>query len=92
MAEPRVYRRLRTTDFLRNFSKAGLLTVRLFSGNQMKRNVEEIFFHISFECLTLDAHAIFTSNKPTHCLLDYLFAFTLFLTKYHKKKLNEVKS
>ena len=39
----------------------------LLKGNR-RRN---IFFYISFWYMTLDMNSVFTSNKPTHYLLDY---------------------
>ena len=59
--------------FLRNFFMAGLFTVRVFTRNlprgNRRRNI--LFFYISFRCLTWDTKPGFTSNKPTHYLLDY---------------------
>ena len=64
----RELRWLRTTDFLKNFFMAGLF---IFASNLLRENRRwNIFFHISFWCLTWDTNPGFTS-KPTHYLLDH---------------------
>ena len=57
--------------FLRNLSMVGdLFTLRVFTRNLPKENRRtNIIFHIS--CLTWNTNQGFTSNKPTHHLLDY---------------------
>ena len=37
-----------------------------------RKSPKKYFFHISFWCLILDTSPDFTSNKPTHYLLDYV--------------------
>ena len=42
---------------------------RVFSINLREEIAEDIFFYISFRCLTWDTNPDFTSNKPTHYLV-----------------------
>ena len=52
--------------FLRSFFMA------VFARNLLRWNRRgNIFFHISFWCLTCDMKSGFTSNKPIHYLLDH---------------------
>ena len=50
---------------------AGLFILWVFARNLLKENCEEIFFHISFWCLTWDTNPDFTANNPAHYLVDY---------------------
>ena len=52
---------------------AGLfLHSRVFARHLLRGNHQRnISFHISFWCLTWNTTPVFTSNKPTLCLLDY---------------------
>ena len=53
-------------------SLAGLFTLRVFARNLLRKNRRRnIFFHISFWCLTWDTKPGFMSYKPTHYLLVY---------------------
>ena len=55
------------------FFMTGLVTLRVFGRNLLRGNRRRnIFFHISFWCLSLDTKPGFTSNtrKPTHYVLD----------------------
>ena len=59
--------------FLRNFFIAdfillsGVFARKLLRGNRWRN----IFVHISFWCLSWDGKPGFTSNKPTHYVLEY---------------------
>ena len=55
---------------LRNFM-AILFTLGGFARNLLRGNRRRNTFHISFRCLTWISNPGFTSNKPTHYLLDY---------------------
>ena len=58
--------------FLRNFFMAGLFTFRVLARNLLRGNRRRnIFFYLLFWYLTFDTNKGFTSNKPTHYLLDY---------------------
>ena len=58
--------------FLRYFFMVGWFTLRVFVRNLLRGNLRRnIFFHISFSCLIWDTNPGFTSNKPTHYLLDH---------------------
>ena len=58
--------------FLKNFFMAGLFTVYSFCQKSAKRkSLKKYFFQISVLCLTWNTNPEFTSNKPTHYLLDY---------------------
>ena len=50
-----------------------LFALRVSARNLLRENRWRniFFFHISFWCLTWDTNPGFTSNKPTHYLLDY---------------------
>ena len=71
MAGPTVYSRLRTTDFLRNFSWQFLFTLRVIARNPLGGNRRRNTFRISFWCLPWGSNLGFSSNKPTHYLLDH---------------------
>ena len=71
MAGLTVYSRLRTTDFLRNFSWQFLFTLRVFARNLLRGNRRRNTFRISFWCLAWGSNPGLSSNKPTHCLLDH---------------------
>ena len=52
--------------------KANLFTLGVFARNLLREiRRRNIFFHFSFSCLTWYTNPSFTSNKPTHYLLDY---------------------
>ena len=57
---------------LRNFSWQFLFTLRVFARNLLKGNRRRNTFRISFYCLVWDSNSGFSSNKPTHYLLDWL--------------------
>ena len=69
MAGPTVLSRLRTTDFLRNFSWQFYCTLRVVARNLLKGNRRRNTFLISFWCLAWDSNPGFSSIKPTHYLL-----------------------
>ena len=48
-----------------------LFTLRVFARNQLRRNRRRNTFRISFWCLAWGSNPGFSSNKPTHYLLDY---------------------
>ena len=59
-------------QILRNFSWQFLFTLRVFARNLLRRNPRRnIFFHISFCCLTWDTNLGFASNKWALYLIDY---------------------
>ena len=60
-------------SFLRNFFTAGLFYSQSFclKSTERKSLNKYFFLHISFWCLTWATNPGFTSNKPTHYLLDY---------------------
>ena len=55
------------TDFLRSFSWQFYLLLKVFARNLLRRNT----FRISFWCLACGSNPGFSSNKPTHYLLDH---------------------
>ena len=59
------------TDFLRLFSWQFLLTLRVFARNLPGGNRRRNTFRISFQYLAWDSNPGFSSNKPTHYLLDH---------------------
>ena len=48
-----------------------LFTLRVFARNLLRGNRWRNTFRISFWCLTWDSNPGFSSNKPTHYLLDH---------------------
>ena len=46
-------------------------TIRLFARNLLRGNRRRNTFRISFWCLAWDSNPGFSSNKPTHYLLDH---------------------
>ena len=61
------------TDFLRNFSWQFyfLFTLRVFARNLLRGNRRRNSFRILVWCLAWASNPGFTSNKPTHYLLNY---------------------
>ena len=57
--------------FLRNFSWQFLFTLRIFARNLLRGNRRRNTFRISIWCLAWDSNPGFSSNKPTHYLLDH---------------------
>ena len=57
--------------FLRNFFMAGWFTLRVFARNLLRENRRRNTFRISFWCLAWDWNPGFSSNKPTHYVLDH---------------------
>ena len=57
--------------YLRNFSWQFLFTLRVFARNLLRGNRRRNTFRISFWCLAWDSNFGFSSNKPTHYLLDH---------------------
>ena len=62
-----------------------ILRLRVFAGNPPRGNRRRIPFCILFWCLAWGSNPFFTSNKPTHYLLDYS-DFIVFLTLRNIKK------
>ena len=65
---------LYTTPNDRFFEKlfmAFLFTLRVFARNLLRGNRRRNTFRISFWCLAWDSNPGFSSNKPTHYLLDH---------------------
>ena len=58
---------MRTTDFLRNLFMVSLFTLRIFAINLLRGNRRRNIFSFIFR---FDTNPGFTSNKPTHYLLD----------------------
>ena len=58
------------TDFLRNFWWQFLFTLRGFTRNLLRGNRRRNTFCILFWSLARGSNSGFSSNKPTHCLLD----------------------
>ena len=46
-------------------------TIRVFARNLLRGNHRRNTFRILFRCLAWGSNPGFTSNKPTHCLVDY---------------------
>ena len=60
-----------------------IITVRVFARNLLRGNRRRNTFRILFWCLACGSYPGFTSNKPTHYLLDYGdFVFNLVLIGY----------
>ena len=57
--------------YLKNFSWQIHLVSEFLPEICWEEIADEIFFHISFWCLTWDTNLGFTSNKPIHYLLDH---------------------
>ena len=57
--------------FLKSFSWHFLFTLRVFARNMPRRNRQRNTFCILFWCLAWGSNPGFTSNKPTHYVLDY---------------------
>ena len=65
---------LKSTPNDRFFEKlftAILFTLRVFATNLLGGNRRRNAFRISFWCLAWDSNPCFSSNKPTHYLLDH---------------------
>ena len=65
---------LKSTPNDRFFEKlfmAILFTLRVFARNLLRGNRRRYTFPISFWCLAWDSNPDFSSNKPTHYLLDH---------------------
>ena len=65
---------LKSTPNDRFFEKlfmAILFTLRVFARNLLSGNRRRNTFRISFWCLAWDSNPGFSSNKPTHYLLDH---------------------
>ena len=65
---------LKSTPNDRFFEKlfmAILFTLRVLARNLLKGNRRKNTFRISFWCLAWDSNPGFSSNKPTHYLLDH---------------------
>ena len=58
-------------DRFEKFFMAILFTLRVFARNLLRGNRRRNIFRISFWCLTWGSNPGFSSNKPTHCLLDH---------------------
>ena len=56
--------------FFEKLFMAILLTLRVFARNLLSGNRRRNTFRISFWCLAWDSNPGFSSNKPTHYLLD----------------------
>ena len=59
------------TDFVEKLFMAILFTLRVFAGNLLRGNRRRNTFYILLWCLAWCSNPDFTSNKPTHYLLDY---------------------
>ena len=57
--------------FLRKFSWQFLFTLRVFARNLLRGNCRRNTFRILFWCLAWGSNPGFSSNKPTHYLLDH---------------------
>ena len=57
--------------FLRNFSWQFVFTLRVFARNLLRGHRRRNTFRILFWCLAWGSNPGFTSNKPTHFLLDH---------------------
>ena len=66
-----------TTRNYRNFSWQFLLALRVFARNLLRGNRRRNTFRISFWCLAWDSNPDFSSNKPTHYLLEHEQIFPL---------------
>ena len=61
----------RQTFFFEKLYMAILFTLKVFSRNLLRGNRQRNTFCILFWCLAWGSNPGFTSNKPTHYLLDY---------------------
>ena len=68
--ESTVQSRLRTTDFLKNFSWQFYLLSACFARNLLRGNRRINTFRILFWCLAWGSNPGFSSNKPTYYLLS----------------------
>ena len=57
--------------FFEKLFMAILFTLRVFARNLLRGNRRKNTFRISFWCLAWDSNFGFSSNKPTHYLLDH---------------------
>ena len=57
--------------FVEKLFMAILFTLRVFARNLLRGNRRRNTFRISFWCLAWDSNPGFSSNKPTHYLLDH---------------------
>ena len=57
--------------FFEKLFMAILFTLRVFAGNLLRGNRRRNIFRISLWCLAWDSNPGFSSNKPTHYLLDH---------------------
>ena len=68
--------------FLTNFSWQFLFTLRVFARNLLRENRRRNTFRILLWCLVWGSNPGFSSNKPTHYLLDY-GGFNIFVSKWN---------
>ena len=80
--------------FWETFHVNFFFTLRVFARNLLRGNRRRNTFRISFWCLTWDSNPGFSSNKPTHYLLDhgdYIHNFRKILESNHTNKRRQSK-